>query len=91
MNKETVLDINVSPKSSRSRITIEGDDNIKVYLNSPPVEGKANEELIKILSKKLKLSKSGISIVKGEKSRKKRILIKSMLKEDILNLLRNSK
>ena len=65
------FDVTVSPKSSKSEIMISG-DNIKIYLNSPPADGKANSELIKLLSKQLHVAKSSINIVKGEKSRKKR-------------------
>ena len=48
---------------------------IKVYLTSVPVGGKANKDLIKLLSKELNVSKSRINIVKGEKSKEKIIEI----------------
>lgn len=87
MIKTTTLDITVVPKSSRSEIKFT-EDNIKVYLNSPPAEGKANVELIKLISKKIHVSKSSIKIVSGEKSRQKRISIEGFTREDILKLLK---
>ena len=48
---------------------------LKVYLIAVPVDGKANKELIKLLSKELGVSKSRISILKGEKSKEKIIRI----------------
>lgn len=44
---------------------------IKVYTKAVPVDGKANKEVIKLLSEALKVSKSKIRIVKGEASNKK--------------------
>ncbi len=90
MEKDALLDITVIPKSSRSDIIIDEHDIIKIYLNSPPSEGKANRELIDRLSKKIKIPKSGISIIKGEKGRKKRVLIRGLAKEEILDILEKS-
>jgi uncharacterized protein len=44
---------------------------LKIYLTAIPVDGKANRELIKLLSEKLNVSKSKISILKGEKNKEK--------------------
>jgi len=85
-NDETSLDIVVQPKSSRSRITI-NETIIKVYLNAPPVDGKANEECIALFSKALRIPKSAIGIDKGEKGRKKRLLISGLTYEEIIEKL----
>ncbi|MCK4591907.1 DUF167 domain-containing protein [Candidatus Parcubacteria bacterium] len=47
----------------------------KIYLTAVPVDGKANTELIKLLSKELDISKNKISIIKGEKNKEKIIEI----------------
>jgi len=78
METKAIFDITVSPKSSRSEATIDASGKIKVYLNSPPVDGKANAECISILSKKLKTAKSNISIEKGDHGRNKRISVSGM-------------
>jgi uncharacterized protein len=83
------FEIVVSPKSSKSEVSIDG-DYIKIYLNSPPADGKANSELIKLLSKELHIAKSGIKIVRGEKSRKKIISIKGFTKKELIKLLSSS-
>lgn len=72
MNGKTVLDIIVSPKSSKNSIALKG-ETIKVYLTAAPVDGKANAELITLLSKKLRIAKSAITIIRGETGRRKRI------------------
>ncbi|HOT43387.1 MAG TPA: DUF167 domain-containing protein [Spirochaetota bacterium] len=81
---KSIFDITVSPKSSRSTITVDAGNNIKVYLNAPPVDGKANSELIGLFSKKLRIPKSDITIISGEKGKKKRIEIEGLSPESIL-------
>ncbi len=49
-----------------------------VRLTSPPVDGKANRELIKLIAKKLKIPPSDISIERGERSRDKMLLIQGI-------------
>lgn len=88
MDKKAVLNITVTPKSSRSLVVADDEGNIKVYLNSPPVEGKANKECIALISKKLKIPKSRVSIVKGEKGRSKRIEVKGLDADDVLKLIK---
>ncbi|MFH0977548.1 MAG: DUF167 domain-containing protein [Spirochaetota bacterium] len=85
---DEVIDIAVIPKSSRSEIIIK-DDIIKVFLNSPPEDGKANKELIKIFSKQMRIAKSDIQIIRGEKSKKKQITIKGFTKEKVFILLKS--
>lgn len=52
-------------------------DIFKVYVNAPPVDGKANKAIIEILAEHFKVRKSNVKIVKGEKSREKIIEIES--------------
>jgi uncharacterized protein (TIGR00251 family) len=89
--EQTVLDIRVIPRSSRQRIVIDDNDTIRVYLNAPPVEGRANSECIALLSKKLGIAKSRISIEKGERGRRKRILIGGLSSEEALSILREDR
>lgn len=89
MQEETIIDIIVIPRSSKRRAMIDGNNNIRVYLNSPPVDGKANEECISILSKKLKVARSQISIIRGERGRKKSISVKGISRDKILDALKS--
>jgi len=84
MENRAVFDVTVSPKSSRSEVTIDASGKIKVYLNSPPVDGKANAECINIFSKKLKTAKSNIVIEKGDHGRNKRISVSGMTLEAVM-------
>lgn len=73
-NKYMRLEIKVIPNASKNMFKEEG-GTIKVYLTSPPVDGKANEALIKFLAQHYDVKKSAIEIMRGEKSRKKIIEI----------------
>jgi len=85
--KNAILDIVVTPKSSKSTIFLDDNGLIRVKLNSPPIDGKANEECIKLFSKTLGLSKQAISIIKGERGRNKRIYVTGLSEEEVKNRL----
>lgn len=59
------ISIKVIPKSSYVRLRFDG-DILKAWILSPPEDGKANAELVRILAKKLKVPKSVITIRKGK-------------------------
>ncbi len=67
--------VKVKPNSKNQSIEEAEDGSLTVHLKSPPVEGKANEELIQILSKKFNVSKSKIFIKSGLSSRNKLVEI----------------
>jgi len=75
---DTILTCRVHPNAPQNRIEKVQDDQLIVRLNSPPVEGKANKALIKLLAKTLHLAPSRITILQGETSR-----IKVQVIEDI--------
>jgi len=71
------LDIKVNPGSKKQNIRQTGLGKYKINLLSPPSKGKANQELIEILADCFKIPETSIIIVKGHKSRLKRIFIES--------------
>ena len=72
------IEVRVVPRASRSEIVGVHDGALKVRIASPPVDGAANAELIKLFSKKFGVSKSDIIIVGGETSKSKRIKITNL-------------
>ncbi len=66
-------------------------DAIKIRVKAPPVDGAANEELIRFLAKRFGVPRSSIRLVSGASSRHKRITIDGMTPEEIArSLLDNS-
>ncbi|MFO7964948.1 MAG: DUF167 domain-containing protein [Desulfobacterales bacterium] len=70
-----VLKVYVQPRSSKNMIAGRHEDALKVKLTAPPVSGAANKMCIDYMAKCLKMPKSCISLLSGEASRHKRILI----------------
>lgn len=66
--------IKVIPGAKKTLIKQEN-DQMKVYLNAPPVDGKANDLLIEVLAEYWHIPKSKIEIIKGLKSRNKILMI----------------
>lgn len=67
--------VKAQPKASKSEFCEPyGDDTIKVRIKAPAVEGAANEELFKFLSKSFKVPKSSIILKSGDTSKIKVIL-----------------
>jgi uncharacterized protein (TIGR00251 family) len=73
--KETLIKVYLQPKSSKNEMVGPYRDGIKVKVTAPPVEGKANEALIRFLSKELGISPSCIEMIKGHHSREKTLRI----------------
>jgi uncharacterized protein (TIGR00251 family) len=74
-SQEILLNVHVVPRASRSEIVGEIDGVLKVRIAAPPVDGAANDELIKVLAKKFGVAKSKVSVVSGLTSRKKRVRV----------------
>ena len=83
-----VIKFRIIPNATKTEIVDPYGDAIKIKISSPPLDGKANAELIKFLSKKLSVSKSSIRIISGESSRDKLVEIDN-LSENHQNLLTN--
>ncbi len=72
-NQGLIIKIKVEPRSSRSEIVGPYGDGLKVKLTSPPVEGRANKELIEVLAKGFKIRKADVEIIAGDKSKTKTV------------------
>lgn len=72
---DLLLVCHLQPKASKSEFSGLHGDALKVRIQAPPVEGKANSELVKFLAKQFGVSKSAVSIISGELNRHKRVRI----------------
>ena len=70
-----MLDVVVSPRGSRNRIMGVHDARLKIQLAAPPVDGKANEALVRFLASTLDVSRAQVDIVGGPASRRKTVRI----------------
>ena len=81
-----IFNVRVVPRASRSEIVGEYDGALKLRIASPPVDGAANAELIRVLSKTFDVSKSEVEILSGQTSKMKQIKISNLAAEKFLQL-----
>lgn len=85
------INIRVSPRASRTAITGlfgEGDVAVlKVALQAPPIDGKANAALIEFFADILKVPRSAIEIIGGQQSRNKTIYVRGKSSSEIATVL----
>ena len=76
MIRDDTLWVRVTPKASRNRIVIEAGEagevgRVRVYVTTPPEDGKANAAVQKLVAKALGLAKSQLTLQRGQTSRDK--------------------
>jgi uncharacterized protein (TIGR00251 family) len=77
--------VRVVPRASKSEIAGELDGMLKVRLCSPPVDGAANAEMIKLLAKSFGVSRRNVEIISGQTSKTKRIRINGARAAELRN------
>lgn len=79
------LNIDARPRASRTQVCGLHDGRLKIQLASPPVDGKANEALIEFLAGVFGCGKRDVTIVSGDRGKRKSVLISSRTRGDVLN------
>ena len=87
-DKGILVNLKISPNSKTNEI-IKTETETKIKITAQPIDGKANKGLIEFLSKKFKIPKTSIQVVKGETSKEKTILFITSDPEKI-NLLKKT-
>jgi uncharacterized protein len=70
--------VRVQPRAKRNAIVGELGDALKIALNAPPVDGRANEACIEFLAEALDVPRSSVTIVSGQNSRNKLVRVAGM-------------
>ena len=83
-----IIRCRIQPSASKTKIVGIHNNELKITLTAPPVDGKANKLLKQFMAKQLHISKSKVSVIKGESSRSKTILCRDITEKAIkaLNL-----
>lgn len=79
--------VKVVPRASRNQIVGREGDAIKIRLNAPPVEGKANEALAKFLAETLGVRRAQIEIVSGHASRHKIVRVRGVTANQVEEMI----
>ena len=77
LGKDLQLQLYVQPKASRDQFVGIHCDAVKLAITAPPVDGKANAHVIKLLAGWFDVTKSQVELQRGELSRHKQLLIRN--------------
>lgn len=81
------IPVRAQPRASRSELAGEYDGALKVRLAAPPVEGAANEELVRFLARLLGVPKSAVRVVSGDTARNKMVEVDGVAVDDVARAL----
>ena len=77
------ITVHVTPRSGRDQVQWQPDGALRVRLRAAPVDGAANEALVRLLAKSLCVSKSAVAIISGATSRTKVVEVSGLDAENI--------
>lgn len=78
-----ILPVRAQPGAKKNAITGEHSGQLKVSVTQAPEKGKANAALIEVLATELGLKRSQISLISGETSAQKKVLIASISEDEL--------
>lgn len=78
--------VRVVPRASRSSVEGLHEDALRVRISAPPVEGAANEELVRFLACALDVSRSKVDVVSGHAARTKTVRVAGITCADVTHL-----
>lgn len=84
------LTVRLQPKAKKTAIVGELDGALKLAVTAPPVEGRANEALLRFVAELLKVARSSVTIAAGASSRNKVIRIAGLTAEQVRSRLKLS-
>jgi uncharacterized protein (TIGR00251 family) len=79
-----ILQVYIQPGAKKNEIIGLHNGALKIKIQSPPEDGKANDALVDFVAKTLNISAKQVSLISGLKSRNKKILIEGPDKQDLL-------
>ena len=78
--------VRVIPRASKSEVVGEFDGSLKVKIAAPPVDGAANEEVVKMIAKAFSRPRADVEILSGQTSRTKRLRVSGGSAKRLLEL-----
>lgn len=75
-DKNLLLKLHIQPRAKENSIVGIHDDSLKLKIKSPPVDNKANKEIVSYLAKEFNVTKANVELISGRLNRVKKILIK---------------
>lgn len=82
-----VLSVRVQPRASRDAILGWQDGALRLRVTAPPVEGEANAAVARLLARALRVAPSTVAVIRGERSRDKRVRITGLTEAELRSRL----
>jgi uncharacterized protein (TIGR00251 family) len=79
--------VHVQPNAKKTEVLGLHDGALKIRLAAPPVDGKANEALVKFLAERLDVPKSAVTLTHGQSGRKKLFEVRGRTEEQAVAAL----
>jgi uncharacterized protein (TIGR00251 family) len=77
------FEVHAKPRAKKSRIVGPRGEALEVALAAPPVDGAANEELVRVLAEALAVPRRSIEIVRGATSQKKLVAVTGIARDAV--------
>ena len=81
------LSVRVVPRSAKEGVAGFEGGIVRIRLNAPPVEGQANDSLVRFLARALGIPKNRITLVAGGKGRSKIVRVDGVTREELMAAL----
>jgi uncharacterized protein len=78
MDKSARIDVRLQSRGSRDELLGWRDGVLQAKVSAPPVDGKANQALCRLIAKRIGVAPSKVSVVRGEKSRDKVVRVENV-------------
>jgi uncharacterized protein (TIGR00251 family) len=76
--------VHVKPRAAKSRVLGPRAGALEVAVSAPPVDGKANAELVRILAETLGVGRRSVRVDSGQASRQKRVVVSGLAPEELV-------
>jgi uncharacterized protein (TIGR00251 family) len=90
MTASGTLAVRIQPRAASDEIVGERNGALVVRVTAPPVDGRANEALCRLLARRLRVAPSRISLLKGARSRDKLVQVEGVTSKEIAQSLQLS-
>ena len=80
---EFTFSVRVTPRASRDQIAGWEGDLLRVRVTAPPVEGRANDAVLRLLARGLDVPKSRLTLVRGQTQRNKVVAVEGLTEEEV--------
>ena len=81
------LKVRVQPRAGRDDVEVVEGERLRVRVTAPAEAGKANEALVTLLARRLRVSKGSVTIVRGHRSRDKLVDVNGLTADEVLSRL----